>query len=151
MLDLVGFICIQVSKFGHNGRGSFFCSVAMTGFWFTGIMFLLYLFQVVYKAQRIPWLQIEMWFCAIITVFFLIVSALAADMGTGAFIAAAVSVAKKLVLIRYFIECFFLPVFRFLRNVCVRLRCIPEVPDVSRCYGNRAANYRCNNASGLMS
>lgn len=91
VLDLVGFICIQVSKFGHNGRGEFFSSVSMTGFWFTGIMFLLYLFQVVYKATRIPWLQIEMWFCAIITLCFLLASSLAADMGTGAFIAAAVS------------------------------------------------------------
>lgn len=91
MLDLVGFICIQVSKFGHQPRGSFFSTVAMTGFWFTGIMFLLYLFQIVYKAQRIPWLQIEMWFSAAITLFFLLASALAADMGSGAYIAAAVS------------------------------------------------------------
>lgn len=91
VLDLIGFICIQVSKFNYVGVGSFFCSVAMTAFWFTGIMFLLYLFQIVYKAQRIPWIQIEMWFYVIITVLFLISSALAANFGTGAFIAAAVS------------------------------------------------------------
>lgn len=77
----------------------------MTGFWFTGIMFVLYLFQVVYKATRIPWLQIEMWFCVGITLFFLLASSLAASLGSGAYVAAAVSVKSLLANTEIFTEC----------------------------------------------
>lgn len=63
----------------------------MQGFWFTGIMFGLYLFQVVYKYNRIPWMRIEMYACAICTFLYLIASCVAASFGGGAFIAAAVS------------------------------------------------------------
>lgn len=63
----------------------------MQGFWFTGIMFGLYIFQIVYKFNRIPWMRIEMWACAVTAVFYLIASCLAASLGPGAFIAAAVS------------------------------------------------------------
>lgn len=90
-MDLIGFICIQVSAFSYHSRGSFFSTVAMTGFWFTGIMLALYVFQIVYKFIRIPWLQIEMIFCAIWTLAFMLASSLAAALGVEAFTAAAVS------------------------------------------------------------
>lgn len=90
-LDLIGFICIQMSAFSYHSRGGFFSYVAMQGFWFTGIMFGLYVFQVVYKYNRVPWMRIEMWVCAVSAALYLLASCLAASFGTEAFIAAAVS------------------------------------------------------------
>lgn len=77
--------------FSSLGRGSFFSAVAMIGFWFTGIMLALYVFQVVYKITRIPWIQIEMYFCTGMTLFYLLASILAAYLNISAYIAAAVS------------------------------------------------------------
>lgn len=63
----------------------------MIGFWFTGILLALYLFQVVYKITQVPWLRIEMWFCVGETLFYMLAASLAAAMGLEAFLAAAVS------------------------------------------------------------
>nr|CAD7447253.1 unnamed protein product [Timema bartmani] len=61
VLNLLGFICISVSWGATTSRGSWFNTVAMTGFWFTGIMLALYLFHVVEKFYKIPWLKIVRW------------------------------------------------------------------------------------------
>lgn len=80
-----------MSAFSAHSRGGFFSYVSMQGFWFTGIMFGLYVFQVVYKYNRIPWMRIEMWVCAVTAALYLLASCLAASFGTEAYIAAAVS------------------------------------------------------------
>lgn len=80
-----------MSAFSYHSRGSFFSTVSMIGFWFTGIMLALYLFQVVYKFTRIPWIRIEMWFCVAITLFYMLASSLAAALRWEAYTAAAVS------------------------------------------------------------
>uniref|UniRef100_A0A1L8E2T8 Putative member of chemokine-like factor super family n=1 Tax=Nyssomyia neivai TaxID=330878 RepID=A0A1L8E2T8_9DIPT len=89
VLNLIGFICIEVSAFSYHSRGSFFNSVAMTGFWFTGIMLLLYLFHVLEKFYKLPWLHIELVFCAIWTLLYALAAGLAAAMGLEAYTAAA--------------------------------------------------------------
>lgn len=91
ILDLLGFICIQISDFSHSGTGQFFSTIAMTAFWFTGILLVLYLFQAVYVFNRIPWITIEFYFCLIATLSFMLTSSLAASKGVGLFTAAAVS------------------------------------------------------------
>lgn len=58
VLNLLGFICITVSYGAISSRGSWFNTVAMGGFWFTGILLALYLFHVIEKFYRIPWLKI---------------------------------------------------------------------------------------------
>jgi hypothetical protein len=58
VLNLLGFICITVSYGAITSRGSWFNTVAMGGFWFTGILLALYLFHVIEKFYRIPWLKI---------------------------------------------------------------------------------------------
>jgi hypothetical protein len=58
VLNLLGFICITVSYRAVTSRGSWFNTVAMCGFWFTGILLALYLFHVIEKFYRIPWLKI---------------------------------------------------------------------------------------------
>lgn len=58
MLNLLGFICITISYRAITSRGSWFNTVAMGGFWFTGILLALYLFHVIEKFYRIPWLKI---------------------------------------------------------------------------------------------
>lgn len=89
VLNLIGIICIQISVFSALKTGSFFSSVAFFGLWFTGIMFLLYLFQVVYKLSRCPWLQIEMWVCVAMTLLYLLAASLAATQHTGAYVTAS--------------------------------------------------------------
>lgn len=58
VLNLLGFICITVSTHSSHSRGGWFNTVAMGGFWFTGILLVLYLFHIVEKFSRIPWLKI---------------------------------------------------------------------------------------------
>lgn len=79
-LNLLGFICITCSVFSNHGRGAWFNTVAMGGFWFTGILLALYLFHVVDKFYRIPWNKIEFVFCALWTLFYLIAASLAANL-----------------------------------------------------------------------
>ncbi|XP_066584237.1 CKLF-like MARVEL transmembrane domain-containing protein 4 [Prorops nasuta] len=79
-LNLIGFICITCSYVSNtSSRGGWFNTVAMGGFWFTGIVLVLYLFHIVEKFSRIPWLKIEFVFCSIWTVFYLLAASLAAD------------------------------------------------------------------------
>lgn len=92
VLNLIGFICIEVSYFSHLSRGSFFNTVAMIGFWFSGIMLVFYLFHVCEKFHKIPWLKIEMYFCAAWTLLYMLASSLAAAANVEAFQAAAVSI-----------------------------------------------------------
>lgn len=94
-LNFTGFLCVTFTIYKHLDRGAFFDTVAMTGFWFTGIMLILYLFHVVEKLHLIPWLKIEFAFCALWTFLYLIASALLANYGyIEPFAAASVSVEK---------------------------------------------------------
>lgn len=61
----------------------------MTGFWFTGILLVFYLFHVVERFFRIPWIQIELIFCAIWAVLYLIASITVTTVPAGAYTAAA--------------------------------------------------------------
>ncbi|RZF38038.1 hypothetical protein LSTR_LSTR006437 [Laodelphax striatellus] len=78
VLNLLGFLTISISGYSVNGRGSFFSSISGFGFWFTGILLVLYLFHVVEKFFAIPWLRIEFGFCALWAVFYMIASTLCA-------------------------------------------------------------------------
>lgn len=49
----------------------------MIAFWFTGILLGLYLFHIVEKFYKIPWLKMEFLFCALWTLLYLIASILA--------------------------------------------------------------------------
>ncbi|XP_077295733.1 plasmolipin-like [Arctopsyche grandis] len=89
VLNLLGFICIEVSGYSFHSRGSWFNTVAMGGFWFTGIMLAFYLFHVLEKFYKIPWLKIELVFCALWTLFYLLAACLAATFGLEAYAAAS--------------------------------------------------------------
>ncbi|XP_018319524.1 CKLF-like MARVEL transmembrane domain-containing protein 4 [Agrilus planipennis] len=89
VLNLLGFICIQCSGFPGNSRGSFFDTVSMTGFWFTGILLLFYLFHVIEKLYKIPWLKIEFFYCFVMVCMYLICSCLAATFGVEGYAVAA--------------------------------------------------------------
>ncbi|KAI4503525.1 hypothetical protein M0802_000928 [Mischocyttarus mexicanus] len=62
ILNFLGFICITVSIYSSHSRGGWFNTVAMGGFWFTGVL-------------------LEFIFCSIWTVFYLLAASLAADYG----------------------------------------------------------------------
>lgn len=147
VVDLIGFICIQSSVFSNYSRGGFFSYVAMQGFWFTGIMLGLYLFQVVYKFNRIPWLRIEMWVCAVEAALFLLASCLAAGFGANAFIAAAVSwlkICRFWTLRKFIFFSYNFQVFRFLGYVGLWIWCFLEVQRYNRHYCE--PNDHCDNS-----
>ncbi|XP_062547892.1 CKLF-like MARVEL transmembrane domain-containing protein 4 [Armigeres subalbatus] len=89
VLNLIGFICIEVSYFSYLSRGTFFNTVAMLGFWFSGIMLVFYLFHVCEKFHKIPWLKIEMYFCAAWTLLYMLAASLAAATNVEVYHAAA--------------------------------------------------------------
>lgn len=60
----------------------------MCGFWFSGLMLVFYVFHVVEKFFRIPWLKIEFGFYAIWTLLYLIASILAVTFNSAAYTAA---------------------------------------------------------------
>ncbi|KAJ8726003.1 hypothetical protein PYW07_000701 [Mythimna separata] len=78
LCSLLGFICIRCSYLSGATKGSFFSWISMIAFWFTGILLGLYLFHILEKFYKIPWLKLEFGFCAIWTFFYLLVSILAA-------------------------------------------------------------------------
>ncbi|XP_014203309.1 CKLF-like MARVEL transmembrane domain-containing protein 4 [Copidosoma floridanum] len=82
VLNVVGFIFVVASIISHHGRCSWFNTVAMIGFWTTGILLTFYVFHIVEKFNRIPWLKIEFIFCAIETVGYLLASALIAALAS---------------------------------------------------------------------
>lgn len=62
----------------------------MIGFWFTGILLAFYVFHVVERYFRIPWIQIEMFFCIAWTALYLIASiSVSTVTHSGAYTAAA--------------------------------------------------------------
>lgn len=88
-LDLLGFICIEASGvFSYHSRGSWFNFVAMTGFWVTGILLAFYLFHLIEKFYRVPWIKFEFGYCVLWSVFYLIAACLAVTYNIEAYIAA---------------------------------------------------------------
>lgn len=77
ILNLLGFICIEASGYSWHSRGAYFNSIAMIGFWFTGILLVFYLFHIIEKFYKVPWLQAEGLFCTIWTLLYLIAASLA--------------------------------------------------------------------------
>ncbi|KAG5885798.1 hypothetical protein JTB14_031515 [Gonioctena quinquepunctata] len=89
VVNLIGFICIEASGYhADSSRGTYFNFVSMTAFWFTGILLALYLFHIVEKLYKIPWLKIEFVFCALWTGLYLIAASLAVSYTIEAYIAA---------------------------------------------------------------
>lgn len=61
----------------------------MIAFWFSGILLVFYVFHVVERLFRIPWIQIELIFCAIWAVLFLIASICVSTVPSAAYTTAA--------------------------------------------------------------
>ncbi|KOB64683.1 putative chemokine-like factor superfamily 4, partial [Operophtera brumata] len=75
----------------------------MIAFWFTGILLGFYLFHIVEKFYRIPWLRIEFVFCALWTCLYLLASILAATVRDNPHSAACVS--YRLALLPFIVLC----------------------------------------------
>ncbi|GIY67949.1 hypothetical protein CDAR_243521 [Caerostris darwini] len=74
IVSLIGFICVQmVSNQYYAGSASgWFIFVAMTAFWVTLVVVVLYLFHIIEKLHWIPWLLGELGFAALWAVFYFI-------------------------------------------------------------------------------
>jgi hypothetical protein len=89
LLNILGFICIECSGvLSTLSRGAFFNFVAMFAFWFTGILLAFYLFHLIEKFYRVPWLKLEFVYCCVWTGLYLIASSLAVSFNSEAYIAA---------------------------------------------------------------
>lgn len=91
VFTLIGFFSIQIGDFSHNGNPQFYSTVVMICFWFTAILLVLYLFQVIYVFSRIPWSKIEFYFCLTATLFLMLVSSLIAATAAPSLTVAAVN------------------------------------------------------------
>ncbi|XP_045510815.1 CKLF-like MARVEL transmembrane domain-containing protein 4 [Colias croceus] len=87
--SLIGFICIQFSRLNNAGRGAYYSWISMIAFWFTGILLGFYLFHIVEKFYKIPWLRIEFIFTAVWTLLYMIAAILAVTVGDNPHSAAA--------------------------------------------------------------
>ena len=90
--NLIGFICIEVTVFSYTSRATFFNTVAMIGFWFSGIMLVLYMFHLVEKFYKLPWIKIELVFYFCLAVLYLIAASLVCAYPVEAFRAAGVRI-----------------------------------------------------------
>ncbi|KAF5307797.1 hypothetical protein FQR65_LT06669 [Abscondita terminalis] len=88
-LSFIGFISVQCSQFSIHPTGKWYSTVSMFGVWITGILLLFYLFHIIEKLYKIPWIKFELFFCAIIALCFLIASSMVAPLGIPAFEAGA--------------------------------------------------------------
>ncbi|KAK8379079.1 hypothetical protein O3P69_019123 [Scylla paramamosain] len=70
--NLIGYLCSAFSQYNYHAHSEWFCFVSMTGFWFTGILLVLYVLHVIEKFQRIPWLKLELGYCALWVLLYLI-------------------------------------------------------------------------------
>ncbi|XP_001601882.1 CKLF-like MARVEL transmembrane domain-containing protein 4 [Nasonia vitripennis] len=77
ILNFIGFICIITTDVSTS-RGNWFNTVAMIGFWSSGVLLAFYLFHIIEKFYKIPWLKIEFVYCAIETFFYLLAASLVA-------------------------------------------------------------------------
>lgn len=57
-LNFLGFLSIAISGNAGYSQASFFDSISGFAFWFSGILLALYLFHIVEKFFKIPWLKI---------------------------------------------------------------------------------------------
>lgn len=71
-VNLIGYLCSAFSEHNYGAHSEWFCFVSMSGFWFTGILLLLYVLHVVEKFQRVPWLKVELGYCALWVLLYLI-------------------------------------------------------------------------------
>ncbi|XP_030761453.1 CKLF-like MARVEL transmembrane domain-containing protein 4 [Sitophilus oryzae] len=89
VINLIGFICIEASgQWSFHSRGQWFNFVSMTAFWVTGILLAFYLFHVIEKFYKVPWLKFELGYCITWTVLYLIAASLAVSFHVEAYIAA---------------------------------------------------------------
>ncbi|XP_060517165.1 CKLF-like MARVEL transmembrane domain-containing protein 4 [Cylas formicarius] len=77
-LNLLGFICIEAGgPWAYHSRGVWFNFVAMTGFWLTLILLALYLFHIIERFYKIPWLKFELGYCGLWAGLYIIAASLA--------------------------------------------------------------------------
>ena len=70
--NLMGFTCVMFSSpyYREQAVGEWFVFVAMTAFWVSIVLLVMYLIHAMEKFHVIPWLMIEFGFCALWTFFF---------------------------------------------------------------------------------
>ncbi|XP_041989284.1 MARVEL domain-containing protein 1-like [Aricia agestis] len=87
--SLLGFISALCSSFSHLSKSQYFMWISMIAFWYTGILLGFYLFHIVEKFYKIPWLKMEMCFTCLWAPLYLLAAILAITVEDSAHYAAA--------------------------------------------------------------
>lgn len=74
VISLLGFICVELGGCYYCSQKNWYGFVSMTAFWATLVLLGFYLFHVIEKLHKIPWLLGEFGYCAIWTLLYLIAS-----------------------------------------------------------------------------
>ncbi|XP_014249752.1 uncharacterized protein LOC106666806 [Cimex lectularius] len=78
VVDAIVFISVSCSKFSAQSFMSFMSAICGFGFWFTGILMMFYTFHIIEKFYKVPWLKIELVYCALWSLFLMIGSTVCA-------------------------------------------------------------------------
>uniref|UniRef100_A0A170WWN5 Cklf-like protein marvel transmembrane domain-containing protein 4 n=1 Tax=Triatoma infestans TaxID=30076 RepID=A0A170WWN5_TRIIF len=85
IMNLLIFLSVFFSHYSSTGQLSFMSLICGLGFWFTGVLLVFYLFHIIEKFFKVPWLKIELIYGGLWTLMLLIGSTLcAAYMGHAA-------------------------------------------------------------------
>ncbi|KAF2898807.1 hypothetical protein ILUMI_07371 [Ignelater luminosus] len=89
LLSFLGFICIQCTQYSVSSVGKWYSTVSMFAVWISAILLVFYLFHLIEKFYKIPWIKFELFYCGIIALCFLIASCMTATYASKAFQAGA--------------------------------------------------------------
>ncbi|GFU64035.1 CKLF-like MARVEL transmembrane domain-containing protein 4 [Trichonephila clavipes] len=79
--NIIGMICIMVSGCSWCSNSNWFNFVASTGLTVTGLLLLCYLVHIIERLKFVPWLAIELLYCATWTLFYMIAALVVAVKG----------------------------------------------------------------------
>lgn len=79
--NIIGMICIMASSCSWCSNSNWFNFVASTGLTVTLLLLLFYFFHIIEKLKFIPWLAIELLYCATWTLFYMIAALVVAVKG----------------------------------------------------------------------
>ncbi|GIY12652.1 CKLF-like MARVEL transmembrane domain-containing protein 4 [Caerostris darwini] len=79
--NLIGMICIMVSRCSWCSNSNWFNFVASTGLVVTAVLLFFYLIHIVERLKFVPWLAIELLYCATWTLFYMIAALVVAVKG----------------------------------------------------------------------
>ncbi|KAK9510309.1 hypothetical protein O3M35_005119 [Rhynocoris fuscipes] len=106
LLNILIFLSVSFSMHSRTGQLSFMSLICGLGFWFTGVLLAFYLFHIIEKFFKVPWLKIELAYTALWTLFLLIGSTMCAVYMGAAAAFGVVTIFGFINMVAYGYDCF---------------------------------------------